>query len=120
MSRRSLVRGGNSDEAGRLSPASSSANPPSNPARRWSLAGEAACILARHAMPSIPVQLRLGRPDDAHAIRALTLEAYRPWVALIGREPLPMTVDYDAARTNPAQLVAAINSTGYQAVLPNK
>jgi pimeloyl-ACP methyl ester carboxylesterase len=48
-------------------------------------------------MPSIPVQLRLGRPDDAHAIRALTLEAYRPWVALIGREPLPMTVDYDAA-----------------------
>lgn len=30
------------------------------------------------------------------------------------------TVDYDAARTNPAQLVAAINSTGYQAVLPNK
>jgi copper chaperone CopZ len=30
------------------------------------------------------------------------------------------TVDYDPAKTNPAQLVAAINSTGYQAVLPNK
>jgi copper chaperone CopZ len=30
------------------------------------------------------------------------------------------TVDYDPARTNPDQLVAAINSTGYQAVLPNK
>jgi ribosomal protein S18 acetylase RimI-like enzyme len=42
-------------------------------------------------------QLRLGRPDDVDAIRALTLEAYRPWVALIGREPLPMTADYDAA-----------------------
>src|SRR6266853_2846804 len=30
------------------------------------------------------------------------------------------TVDYDPEKTNPAQLVAAINSTGYQAVLPNK
>jgi len=30
------------------------------------------------------------------------------------------TVDYDPAKTNPAQLVAAINSTGYQAALPNK
>jgi copper chaperone CopZ len=30
------------------------------------------------------------------------------------------TVDYDPAKTNPPQLVAAINSTGYQAVLPNK
>ena len=30
------------------------------------------------------------------------------------------TVDYDPAKTNIAQLVAAINSTGYQAVLPNK
>jgi copper chaperone CopZ len=29
-------------------------------------------------------------------------------------------VDYDPAKTNPAQLVAAINSTGYQAALPNK
>jgi len=51
-------------------------------------------------MPSsvpISVQLRLGRADDVAAIRALTLEAYRPWVALIGREPLPMTADYDAA-----------------------
>src|SRR5271154_6728366 len=41
--------------------------------------------------------LRIGRPGDIHAIRALTLEAYRPWAALIGREPLPMTADYDAA-----------------------
>ena len=29
------------------------------------------------------------------------------------------TIDYDPAKTNPAQLVAAINSAGYQAVLPN-
>ncbi|HYY14302.1 MAG TPA: mercuric transporter MerT family protein [Chthoniobacterales bacterium] len=29
-------------------------------------------------------------------------------------------VDYDPAKTNPEQLVAAINSTGYRASLPNK
>jgi len=28
-------------------------------------------------------------------------------------------VDYDATKTNPDQLVAAINSTGYRATLPN-
>jgi copper chaperone CopZ len=30
------------------------------------------------------------------------------------------TVDYEPAKTNPEQLVAAINSTGYRATLPNK
>jgi mercuric ion transport protein len=30
------------------------------------------------------------------------------------------TVEYDGAKTNPGQLVAAINSTGYRASLPNK
>lgn len=30
------------------------------------------------------------------------------------------TVDYEPAQTNPKQLVAAINSTGYHAVRPNK
>jgi copper chaperone CopZ len=30
------------------------------------------------------------------------------------------TVDYEASKTNPKQLVAAINSTGYHATLPNK
>ena|SRR5947208_3066102 len=30
------------------------------------------------------------------------------------------TVDYEAAKTNPEQLVAAINSTGYRAAIPNK
>jgi ribosomal protein S18 acetylase RimI-like enzyme len=48
-------------------------------------------------MTSLSVQLRLGQPDDADAVRALTIEAYTPWVALIGREPLPMIADYDAA-----------------------
>jgi copper chaperone CopZ len=30
------------------------------------------------------------------------------------------TVEYEQAKTNPEQLVAAINSTGYRATLPNK
>ena len=30
------------------------------------------------------------------------------------------TVDYEVAKTNPEQLIAAINSTGYRASLPNK
>ena len=30
------------------------------------------------------------------------------------------TVDYEPAKTNPEQLVAAINSTGYRAARPNK
>src|SRR5262249_49481522 len=30
------------------------------------------------------------------------------------------TVDYEPAKTNPKQLVAAINSTGYRATVPNK
>lgn len=30
------------------------------------------------------------------------------------------TVDYDPSKTNPEQLVAAINATGYRAWLPNK
>jgi len=29
-------------------------------------------------------------------------------------------VDYEPAKANPEQLVAAINSTGYHASLPNK
>ncbi|HTX50963.1 MAG TPA: alpha/beta fold hydrolase [Caulobacteraceae bacterium] len=47
---------------------------------------------------SIPdVRLRLGGPADADAIQALTRAAYQPWVAVIGREPLPMQSDYVAA-----------------------
>ncbi len=34
---------------------------------------------------------------DAGAIRSLTREAYAKWVPIIGREPKPMTADYDAA-----------------------
>jgi len=41
--------------------------------------------------------LRLAGPADAPAVRALTREAYAKWVAVTGREPLPMRVDYDEA-----------------------
>ena len=43
------------------------------------------------------VRLRPGAPADLGAIRALTRAAYQPWVAVIGREPLPMQTDYAAA-----------------------
>lgn len=43
------------------------------------------------------IDLRQAVPSDATAIRALTREAYAPWVTLIGREPRPMTADYDSA-----------------------
>jgi GNAT superfamily N-acetyltransferase len=43
------------------------------------------------------VTLRIARESDAEAIRSLTREAYSKWVAVIGREPLPMKVDYAAA-----------------------
>jgi ribosomal protein S18 acetylase RimI-like enzyme len=45
------------------------------------------------------VRLRLATAADAQAIGDLTREAYAKWVPLIGREPLPMTVDYAEAVT---------------------
>jgi ribosomal protein S18 acetylase RimI-like enzyme len=46
------------------------------------------------------LSLRQATPDDAAAIRTLTREAYAKWVALLGREPLPMTADYGEAVKN--------------------
>jgi GNAT superfamily N-acetyltransferase len=43
------------------------------------------------------IELRQAVPEDAPAIRALTREAYAKWVPLIGREPWPMTSDYEEA-----------------------
>ena len=36
-------------------------------------------------------------PEAADDIRALTRKAYAPWVDVVGREPLPMTADYNQA-----------------------
>jgi ribosomal protein S18 acetylase RimI-like enzyme len=41
--------------------------------------------------------IRLAIAEDVPAITAVTLAAYAKWVPLIGREPLPMTVDYGHA-----------------------
>jgi ribosomal protein S18 acetylase RimI-like enzyme len=47
--------------------------------------------------PASPLEFRLATPEDAASIRELTRAAYAEWVALIGREPLPMQADYDRA-----------------------
>ena len=41
-------------------------------------------------------EIRCALPSDAPAVRELTRAAYAKWVPVIGREPTPMTVDYDA------------------------
>jgi ribosomal protein S18 acetylase RimI-like enzyme len=43
------------------------------------------------------MELRQATAADAGAIRDLTRQAYAKWVPLIGREPKPMTADYEGA-----------------------
>jgi GNAT superfamily N-acetyltransferase len=43
------------------------------------------------------LSLRRASAADAAAVRALTRAAYTKWVPVVGREPLPMTADYDRA-----------------------
>jgi ribosomal protein S18 acetylase RimI-like enzyme len=45
------------------------------------------------------MELRQATSADAGAIRELTRQAYAKWVPLIGREPKPMTANYDEAVT---------------------
>jgi predicted N-acetyltransferase YhbS len=45
----------------------------------------------------VAIELRQATVSDAPAIRDLTRRAYVKWVPLIGREPMPMTADYDVA-----------------------
>jgi GNAT superfamily N-acetyltransferase len=47
--------------------------------------------------PASNVEIRPAIPEDATSIRELTRAAYAKWVALIGREPLPMQADYKRA-----------------------
>lgn len=44
-----------------------------------------------------PMQLRQATPADVIAIRRLTREAYAKWIQVIGREPRPMTADFEEA-----------------------
>ncbi len=46
--------------------------------------------------------IRPARPDEAGALHTLVELAYAPWVAIIGRRPLPMDDDY-AARIRAGQ-----------------
>jgi GNAT superfamily N-acetyltransferase len=41
--------------------------------------------------------MRRATTADAAAVRELTRAAYAKWVPILGREPRPMTADYDAA-----------------------
>jgi GNAT superfamily N-acetyltransferase len=43
------------------------------------------------------IRLRRAAAADAQAVRQLTREAYAKWIPVIGREPRPMSADYDAA-----------------------
>lgn len=45
------------------------------------------------------IEMRQAVAADAAAVRALTRQAYAKWVAITGREPLPMRVDYVEALT---------------------
>ena len=46
---------------------------------------------------AIRAGLHRATPADAAAVRDLTRAAYAKWVPVIGREPRPMTADYDVA-----------------------
>ena len=47
--------------------------------------------------PAPGLVLRRAGPADAAAVRELTRQAYAMWVPVVGREPTPVTVDYDRA-----------------------
>ena len=48
-------------------------------------------------MTRAPARLRRAGPEDAGLVRDLTRKAYAKWCDVIGREPLPMTADYEHA-----------------------
>lgn len=51
--------------------------------------------------------MRRATTADAAAVRALSRAAYAKWVPLIGREPLPMTADYERAVVALIEVIAA-------------
>jgi ribosomal protein S18 acetylase RimI-like enzyme len=46
---------------------------------------------------SMPPDFRRAGPDDAAAVDGVVQAAYGKWVAVLGRRPMPMTVDYAEA-----------------------
>ena len=75
------------------------------------------------------IELREAKPSDAAAIGDLTRQAYAKWAPVIGREPKPMTIDYELAvqrhrfdlLLSNGQLVALIESVdeGEQFLIEN-
>lgn len=61
------------------------------------------------------MRVRRATAGEAVAIVALTRAAYAPWVAVIGREPLPMTFDY--ADLLPSHLVDVADEGGLVALI---
>lgn len=53
-------------------------------------------LSARHRSDEAGLAVRRARAGDALAMSELARAAYAPYVARIGREPAPMTADYDA------------------------
>lgn len=43
------------------------------------------------------VSIRRATPADVATVRAITRAAYARWIPVIGREPMPMTADYERA-----------------------
>ncbi|MFD2262679.1 GNAT family N-acetyltransferase [Lacibacterium aquatile] len=43
------------------------------------------------------MKIRPALPEEWEIVRRITLDAYAKWVPLLGREPLPMLVDYRQA-----------------------
>jgi ribosomal protein S18 acetylase RimI-like enzyme len=46
---------------------------------------------------TIRAGLRRAMPEDAGIVRDLTRSAYAKWISILGREPKPMTADYEVA-----------------------
>jgi ribosomal protein S18 acetylase RimI-like enzyme len=61
------------------------------------------------AEPSI--EIRVAKLHEAGAIAAIVMAAYAKWVPLLGREPMPMLVDYDKAVREHRFDLAVENST---------
>jgi ribosomal protein S18 acetylase RimI-like enzyme len=60
-------------------------------------------------MPEFAAEsIRPAKPEDARVVQALVRSSYAKWVAVIGREPLPMAADYNrAVRDHEIDLVEA-------------
>ncbi len=57
-------------------------------------------VMACQAHSAVVFTIRSAEPGDACTLRSLTREAYARRAAVLGREPAPMTADYDESVRN--------------------